>query len=181
MEFTKEVITWILITIATNLSAVVLAILSWVKAAKMLPKELKGSDLDNKSKEISIAEQYDEMATRAAQKTLDLQNKLDCLEINFNEIKKSYETLSLSCEKLSSRIGEQDEIIKKQSETINMQTMRLNEQEGEISSLRADLLLSQEYSQLLVNEMKLRNLTPPEPPKKQKKKNGNGNSEENQT
>ena len=62
-----------------------------------------------------------------------------------------------------------------------MQTMRLNEQEGEISSLRADLLLSQEYSQLLVNEMKLRNLTPPEPPKKQKKKNGNGNSEENQT
>lgn len=170
MEFTKETITWILISIGTNLSAVILAILSWVRAAKMIPKELKSSDLDNKSKEISIAEQYDDLATRAAQKVLDMQTKLDEIDKNYKELRTSYESLSLSYEKLSIKISEQDLIIGKQTETIRLQTVRLNEQEEEIGILKFDLNLAQEYNTTLISEMRLKNLIPPEAPKKSRKK-----------
>lgn len=153
MELTKEVIVWILVVIGTNLSAVILAVLSWIKAAKMIPREIKGSDLDNRSKEVSIADQLDELATRAADKAIKSQERLDKLESDYDLLKDKVQT--------------QDDIIKDQADIINKQSIRLDlqekkimEQEEEITLLKCELNNAQLYNQALISQMREKSIIP---------------------
>ena len=40
------------VSLLSNVSAVIMAIISWRKSNKMMPKEIEGANLDNISKEI---------------------------------------------------------------------------------------------------------------------------------
>lgn len=153
MELTKELITWILIVVGTNLSAVILAIISWIRAVKMIPRELEASDLDNKIKEASIAEQMDELATKAADKAIRLQERLDVLE-------KEHELLKEEVGKQKSIAREQADTIIMQNTRLDLQEKKIEEQEGQIETLKSDLFKAQAYNMALIKQMQEENMIP---------------------
>lgn len=152
-ETTQDLITWIIGALLINIVTLGVSIISWIKSAKMMPKEIKGAELNNISKEISIANQLDELATKAADRTLKTQSRLDKLELDY--------------ENLEAKVKEQDEIIRTQNNTIKEQTGRLDmqdkkmkEQEDEIEFLKCELKNSKLYNQSLINQMREKNIIP---------------------
>ena len=65
MEITEaqNIIGWLLGVLAVGIISIITGIYSIIRSGKLMPKELKGVDLDNRSKEVSIADQLDELAT----------------------------------------------------------------------------------------------------------------------
>lgn len=166
MEFTKEMITWILVVIGTNLSAVVIAILSWIRAAKMMPKELKASDLDNMGREASVADQFNDIAIKAAEQAVSLQDKLLKIEDNYNLLKCEYDELKQKVASQEKTIQEQIKIIEQNNIRLNEQEARMAEQDEIIDELKFDLNLAHQYNLELIAQMKAKNLTPIDPPKR---------------
>ena len=87
---------------------------------------------------------------------------------------------------LGKQLDEQKELIKEQAKTIALQTARLNsqgiriqEQEELIGSLRMDLTQAQEYSNQLMVQLKEKNITPKENPKKRNSKAPSQTGDEN--
>lgn len=149
----KDIVGWIIGIVLLNISTVIASVIVWVKAIKMMPKEVKGADLNNISKEVSIASQYDELATKAAEKTLKMQERLSKLEEDY--------------EKLNDKVDEQDSIIKEQAQIIKEQSLRLDaqdtkikEQEEEIELLKCELNNAQSYNSALIQQMKDKNIIP---------------------
>lgn len=168
MELTKELITWLLVVIGTNLSAVVIAVISWIRAAKMMPKDLAGADLDNKGKEASVADQFNEIALKAAEQAVVLQDRLLRIEGDYNMLKSAHD-------ELARKVVMQDITIKEQARTIDTQTVRLNqqgsklvEQDELITSLRFDLDATTEYNNTLIGQLKAKNITPAQSTKRRK-------------
>lgn len=172
-----NLITWIIVGLLTNLSALIAGIIAWIRSAKMMPKEVKGADLSNRSKEVSIADQFDALATKAAERAVQIQTRL-------SRIESDYDTLKSEHDKLSTKVFEQEKVIREQELTISNQTCRINMQEKKIedqdeiiATLRYDLDLAQEYNTKLRLQLTEFNIVPLENPKpKRKTKNGtNGN------
>lgn len=168
MEPTKELVTWLLLIVATNLSAVILAIMSWVKAAKMIPRDIKAADLDNQAKEGSVADQFNTIAIKAAEQATILQGRLLRIEGDYNILKSAHD-------ELVKKVILQDIALKEQLRTVEAQTARINQQDGKISeqeelisSLRFDLNATTEYNYILIAQMKEKNLVPVESPKHRK-------------
>lgn len=154
-----------IITIATGISALIVSIITWIKNARMMPRDEKKADLENKSKEISIVAQYEEMATKAAEKALAAQERL-------NKIEDELERMREEIDALQTKISEQDKIIKQQAAIIEQQEARLNAQQAQIASqeetintLRNDLNISIQYSLNLINKMKDSGIVPEDMPK----------------
>lgn len=154
-ETTQDLIVWIIGALLINLSTLAISIISWVKSAKMMPKEIKGADLNNISKEISIANQYDELATKAAEKALKLQERLD-------KIEDDYDSLSEKVDAQDIIIKQQAAIIKEQSARLDAQDTKIKEQEEEIENLKCELNNSQLYNYALISQMKEKNIIPVE-------------------
>jgi len=137
---------WMITTGITTLSSVILGIITWIKSAKLMPKELTKADLENKKVEISLADQYEELATRTAEKAINLQSRLNKLE----------EDYSL----LQTIIKEQSKVIESQSVRLDNQDKKLKEQDGEIGGLVKELNLAKAYNFALIKQMKKENLIP---------------------
>ncbi len=154
-----------IITIATGISALIVSIITWIKNARMMPRDEKKADLENKSKEISIVAQYEEMATKATEKALAAQERL-------NKIEDELERMREEIDALQTKISEQDKIIKQQAAIIEQQEARLNAQQAQIASqeeiintLKTDLNICLQYSVDLINQMREQNIVPREMPK----------------
>jgi len=102
---------WIIGILATSVVSGIIGIISIVRAGKMLPKDLRGADLENRSREVGIADQYEELAERAAQKTIKLQNRLDVYENGQLQLEAGQADLKRQLES-------QNEVIERQAETI---------------------------------------------------------------
>lgn len=153
----EPLVRWLIALIISNISTFILAVVSWVKSAKMTPKEVRGADLGNVSKELSIADQFDALASKAAERAVNLQSRLTSLENQYSELKEQHGILS-------GKVGEQDSIIEEQSRIISEQEIRIagqgeqiREQEELISSLRIDLNTAQETNIKLSNQLKILN------------------------
>ena len=150
---TGEIIKWVIVIgIASILSAVASAI-AIIKASKLLPKELKGADLDNISKELSIAEQFDIIATKAANKTIATESRLEDLEACHIELKGKIESQDVI-------ISEQTRIILEQNKKIEEQSKKIDAQEVEISALIFELANYKSYTNALVTQMKNSGIIP---------------------
>lgn len=168
MEPTQELIKWLVASIGTSFVAIVGAVFVWIRAIKMIPKEVKGAELDNKGKEASVADQFNTIALKAAEQAVTLQARLGRIEGDYNILKTAHDLLA-------SKVVEQDLALKDQSRTIEAQTLRLNqqgiklvEQEELITSLRFDLDTTNEYNSALIAQMKEKNLVPLEAPSRRK-------------
>lgn len=144
---------WMITTAITTISSLVLGIITWFKSAKMMPKEITKADLENKGKELSLVEQYDEIATMAALRAVNAEQRFQSLE---NENKEMRERL-LSQEKT---INEQSETMRMQSIRLDGQEERMKAQDKEIVELVQELTLSQAYNAALINQIRKENLTP---------------------
>ena len=169
---------WIITSVITTISSIVLGAITWIKSAKLMPKELTKAELENKQAEVTLADRYEELAQRAAEKAVNLQGRLDNHEKDIDQLKLTIKT--------------QSEIITEQSLRLDRQDLRIKDQEVEIVSLVKDLNLAKAYNFALINQMKDENLIPLEistiniddykndikPKRPYTKKAKNGNSEE---
>lgn len=141
----KDSVGWI-IFILSNISALVVSIFTWIKSKKMMPREERGADLDNLSKELEITQYYETLATRAAEKTVQMQERLDKLEKDYDQLEKV--------------IKEQIDIIKKQTLRIDQQDLKIREQEKEIEILKCELHNERAYNSALIQQMKDQKVIP---------------------
>lgn len=79
-ENTQNIIGWVVGLVATSGIAIIIGIINIIKSGTMIKRDVRGADLSNKSKEVSLAEQYETLTNRATQKVLDMQERLDSIE-----------------------------------------------------------------------------------------------------
>lgn len=142
----QELIQWFIGVLVVSLISSITGIISIIKAGKMVPREIKGADLNNKSKEVSIADQYDILATKAAEKTLKMQDRLDKLETDYDA--------------LEDTIRRQADIIEKQNVRLDAQEQKIMEQDVEIDKLKCELNNSEQYNKALIQQMREQKLIP---------------------
>ena len=111
----KDLIAWIIGLSATSVVALVVGVISIVRAGKLLPREVRGVDLDNRMKEADLALKMEGAADRALAKSQTMQMRLDTIEIKYDT--------------LEDRVREQDKIIAAQTKIIEEQVSRLSAQE----------------------------------------------------
>ena len=170
MEPTQTLINWVATVFVTSVITIIGSIIMWVKAVKMMPKEAKGLDLDNKGKEASVADQFNDIAIKAAEQAVNLQTKLMKLEGEYTSLKTAHE-------KLNEKVLSQDLIINEQARMLENNAIRLQEQENKmleqdeiINELKFDLNVSQQYNSELIAQMKKANIIPLEAPKRKYQK-----------
>lgn len=142
----QALVNWLIGGLAAAIITSITGIFAIIKASRMMPKELKGADLNNRSKEISIADQYDELATRAADKAIRTQERLDKIEDDYKKMKEEHEILLENYEALK--------------EKVETQEIKIKEQDEEIEKLRCELNNSKLYNDALIKQMKEANIIP---------------------
>ena len=154
-EDIREIAGWLIGVVLINVVGIVGSIITWIKAAKMMPKEIVASDLDNeatalenKAKEISILEQYEERARKVMVKNLKIAERLEKLETDYGMLEKIIE--------------EQSIIMQKQTTLIDTQEATIKEQEIELFSLGKALRIAKAYTVVLIQQMKDENIIPVE-------------------
>lgn len=175
----SELMKWLVGAGFTGLGAVIASVISWYRSSKMIPKELEGMSLDNRQKEVSLVEQYDTIVDMAVARAVNSEER-------FCKLEGENKTLREDIKLLGKQLDEQRGLIKEQAETIALQTARLNsqgvriqEQEELITSLRMDLTSAQEYSNQLMLQLKEKNITPKENPKRRTSRASSQTKDEN--
>lgn len=135
----KDLIGWVLGVFVVGVISTITGVYNIIKAGRMLPKEMKNADLDNKEKEISIAGKMDEIATKAVDKTIKTQDRLDRLEGLY--------------ESLKDKVVEQEGIIEEQAKVIQEQKERLDKQEEVIEDLRCELTITKAHNSALIQQL----------------------------
>jgi uncharacterized coiled-coil protein SlyX len=142
----QGLIYWVVGIFGVGLVSLVASVYAIIRSKKMFPKELKGADLSNESKEADIAKLYKGLATETALETIEVNKRLNALE---------------------DKVDVQEEIIRKQANTITTQSERLDlqdikieEQSRTISILECKLNNSEQYNKTLIEQMRRENLTP---------------------
>jgi chromosome condensin MukBEF ATPase and DNA-binding subunit MukB len=107
----ESIVNIILFLLGGGVVAGCTALIDFIKKGKMLKRELKSADLDNEKKELEIAKAYDEIATRAVERQMGTQERLDRLEDNYFNLKR--------------KVEEQDVVIAEQKEIIEELTCEL--------------------------------------------------------
>jgi len=165
----QNLIGWMVGVFLVGVISVVSGVLAVVKAGKMNKREIKGADLNNKSKEISIADQFEEIATKAAEKTLNTQKQLDDLQQDYKKVLERLEEQAKLMsdqadiiDEQSNRLDEQEEIIKQQNNRIDEQDRKIDDQNETIAILECKLNNSEAYNKALIEQMKKAELTPVE-------------------
>jgi hypothetical protein len=175
----SELMKWVFGVGFTGLGAIITAIISWIRTSKMIPKELESMNLENRQKEVSLVEQYDTIVDMAVARAVNSEER-------FCKLEGENKTLREDIKLLGKQLDEQKELIKEQAKTIALQTSRLNsqgiriqEQEELIGSLRMDLTSAQEYSNQLMLQLKEKNITPKENPKRRTSRASSQTKDEN--
>jgi chromosome segregation ATPase len=153
------------ITALSGISALIISILTWIKSAKLMPKEVKKADLENEIKEATIAEQYQNIITKEIQKSLSYQDRISSLEKEFSDLRSQIFELSKKVKEQEDIIAHQTEIIEQQNARLNAQQAQIASQEETINTLKNDLNISIQYSLNLINRMKDSGIVPEEMPK----------------
>jgi len=163
----KNATEWFFALLATSGIALILGLFNIIKSGKMLPRDIKKADLDNKSKEISIADQFNKLATDAAERALKLQEKIDMLESasvslqsNFTSLNSDYALLKDMVEAQETVIGEQAIIIEEQSKRLDLQDAKIIEQQEEIETLKCELDNTRQYNEALIKQMRDAHIIP---------------------
>jgi len=136
----------IIIFVLSNISAIVVSIFTWVRSKKMMPKEIEKADLENLSTELSIVEQYEELASKATTKMVNVQERLDLIESNYQA--------------MQSVMKDQMKIIEEQTERIDEQDLKIRNQSEEIRVLRCELNNAKLYNSALIKQMQNNDVIP---------------------
>lgn len=137
---------WVVGIFGLSLVSLATGIYGIIRSGKMLPKDLKGADLNNESKEVDIAKLYKSLATEAALETIEVGKRLDDLEEKVENQEKI--------------IKNQADIIFTQSERLDMQDKKIEEQDKTISILECKLNNSEQYNKALIEQMQRERITP---------------------
>lgn len=166
----REIIGWVIGVIALNIIAIITGVYSIVKTRKMLPLEIRGVDLNNLGKEVSIADQLEALATKAADKALKADERLSKIEESYRTLreengmlKERIVCLEDKAEVQEALILDQSVVINEQSIRIDLQDTKIKDQEKEIGILRCELDNSKHYNATLIQQMKDQNLIPFQP------------------
>ena len=131
--------TWIIVFFLTSGATMILSFISIYRAGKLLPKELKGAELENRTKEIDLAIKMEQAADRAVVKSDAMRARLESIEDKYYELENK---------------------VKAQEILIDSQARRITAQENEISSLVCELGNYKIYTNGLISQMKQSNIIP---------------------
>jgi hypothetical protein len=150
MDF-KTIINWfndingiVIVSIITNIGLFI----KIIRDGKMLPKDLKGADLDNRTKELSLADMYDEIATKAAEKVMKMQEKYDGLEVRFDLLENDQKILKR-------KVEDQDILLLEYSENSVKQNKKVEYLECQLSNY-------EKYNSALIQQIRKEQLIPVE-------------------
>lgn len=149
----QDFLGWIIGIFATSVVTGIVGIIAIIKSGKMLPKDLRSADLENREKEVDIADKYEILAEKAAQKAIQLQERLDSYESIQLKIKKDHSSLE-------SKVNNQEKIMEKQSLIIEQQALKLEAQEVQIASLICELNNYKIYTRELISQLTQAKLVP---------------------
>ena len=168
-ENTQNIIGWVVGLVATSGIAIIIGIINIIKSGTMIKRDVRGADLSNKSKEVSLAEQYETLTNRATQKVLDMQERLDSIENqsislqgSMDKLRKNYSDLEGEIKEQKELILQQTTIIEEQGKRLELQEIKMSEQQEEISRLRKELEKERRRNYSLMNQMKENNIIPNE-------------------
>jgi chromosome segregation ATPase len=157
----------IIFLIFTNISALAASIISLIRSSKLLPKELENATLDVKEREISLAEQYENMMQKSVTDKKEILSQLDTLEHSYSSLKNVVADKLLLIEEQEIRISAQDEKIEELSKKIRSQDTRIRNQNTkirkqaeEITVLTKQLDRMERYNCALIEQMKNANIVP---------------------
>lgn len=112
----------------------------------MSKRDLKKSDLENeklalekKEKEVSLAEQLNNLATNAALKAVDWQTKFDNLERSHKSLVQKVDEQAITIKSQSAIIKKQEETIRIQSAQIGLMVEKARQQDEIIATLTLEL------------------------------------------
>jgi len=149
----QDIAGWLIGIFATSVVTGIIGVISIIRAGKMLPKDLRNADLDNREKEIDIADKYEILAEKAAQKAIQLQDRLD-----------KYENVQLQLKTdqndLKNKVDNQEIIIEKQASIIEKQAEKLDAQEVQIKGLICEINNYKIYTTELIQQLKNANVVP---------------------
>lgn len=162
MESTQiqEFVTWLIGGFFVSLVTFIGGVYAIVKSGRMIPREVKGADLKNKQAELDIVKQYDEIATMASDKTLKTQERLDKIEKDYNDLKRSNDALKENYEFLNNEytsLREEHDVLKI---TVQTQEETIKRQEEEIYTLICELENARMYNDALIQQMKDKQIIP---------------------
>ena len=142
----QGLIYWVIGIFGLSLVSLITGVYAIIRSGKMLPKELKGADLNNEGKEVDIAKLYKGLAAETALETLEVNKRLKALE---------------------DKVENQEGIIKNQASTIIIQSDRLDMQDKKIEQqdeiifiLECKLNNSEQYNKALIEQMQKERITP---------------------
>lgn len=149
----QDLVGWIIGLFASSFIAIAIGIINIVKSGKMLPREVKGADLDNdeknltnEEKRLGLAASYKAIAKQAADEALETNKRLCILEDKVND--------------QENVIKGQASIIEEQSKRLDLQDIKIKEQEEEIGVLRCELSNARTYNEALIQQMKNSQIIP---------------------
>jgi len=149
----QDIAGWLIGIFATSIVTGIIGVISIIKAGKMLPRDLRGADLENKGKEIDIADKYELLADKAAQKVIKLQERLDNYETN--QIK-----LKLGQDNLQRQIDTQAQTIQSQAATIEKQEAKIESQDIRIETLTCEVSNYKIYTNELISQLRNAEIAP---------------------
>lgn len=129
-----------------------------VRAGKMVSREVKGADLDNRGKEMDIVSQYDEIANKAAEKALNWQER-------FNELDEKYNDIKAENREIKEKLEAQDAVIAAQAKKITKLVCELNNSKEYINALIKQMHEA-EITPISMSSLELQNCEDPQPKKK---------------
>lgn len=154
------IIKWV--NILASIVALVVGITSWIKSKKLMPEEIEKVKLENASKEVSIAEQFNNLAISAAKQVNELHERVTKIEKEYREIqsenanmKDKHDALSKSHIELQSKHN----TLKSEHNALKEEYESLNEK---LITVESDLTVAQEYINTLIEQLKESNI-PPKP------------------
>lgn len=90
----NEFVKWFIVLLVTNVTAIGASVLSWIKASRMMPRELEAADLDNKKSEAGIAESMETIAKNAAVQVIEYQARLAAQQKQIDALEKEIKDLN---------------------------------------------------------------------------------------
>lgn len=158
---------WVIGTLIAGILLAAANLIAVIKSGKMLPKDLRGADLNNaekekhivgeelanQSKELEIINNLKGMVSQGVQDALNLNKRLLDLETRVQSQEDIINSQAGIIEQQTLRIDEQDR-------KILQQNIKIQEQEDEIAILRCELINANSYNAGLKEQMRNNSITP---------------------
>lgn len=164
----QNLVGWMIGIVGVGIISLITGILTVWKSSRMMPKDLTKADLENKLKELDVTDRYELLASKSAEKALQYQQRMSAVE---EQAEKNAAEFRLYKKTQDGRYDELESKYLNLEEIVKIQSGKIVAQEEEIALLRLELDSARDYNNILIQQMKDKNIIPASPPSMGSRKN----------